>query len=90
MARAEISLGKALAGVEFIVEKLPDGDIMLKRAVVMRVNERSLREPAIKEKLARAVEWMRQNPPQETDLDALESKLVGGVLPETTPKSNST
>jgi hypothetical protein len=75
----QISLGKALAGMEFIVEQLPDGDIMLKRAVVMPVNERWLHEPAMKEKLARADEWMRQNPPQETDLEALESKLVGGA-----------
>ena len=74
----QISLGKALAGMEFIVEQLPDGDIMLKRAVVLPVNERWLHEPAMKEKLARADEWMRQNPPQETDLEALEAKLAGG------------
>ncbi len=75
----QISLGKALAGMEFIVEQLPDGDIMLKRAVVMPVNERWLHEPAMKEKLARVEEWMRQNPPRETDLEALASKLVGGA-----------
>ncbi len=75
----QISLGKALAGMEFIVEQLPDGDIMLKRAVVMPVNERWLHEPAMKEKLARVEEWMRQNPPRDTDLEALASKLVGGA-----------
>ncbi len=75
----QISLGKALARMEFIVEQLPDGDIMLKRAVVMPVNERWLHEPAMKEKLARVEEWMRQNPPRDTDLEALASKLVGGA-----------
>lgn len=74
----QISLGKALAGMEFIMEELPGGDIMLKRAVVVPMNERWLHEPAMKEKLARADEWMRQNPPRETDLDELERKLTSG------------
>ena len=75
----QISLGKALAGTEFIMEELPDGDIMLKRAVVIPMNERWLHEPAIKEKLARADEWMRQTPPRETSLDELENRLVSDI-----------
>ncbi len=71
----QISLGKALAGMGFIMEELPDGDIMLKRAVVVPMNERWLHEPEMKKKLAHADEWMRQNSPQETNLDELESKL---------------
>jgi hypothetical protein len=74
----QISVGKALAGLEFLMEELPSGDIMLKRAVVVPMNERWLHEPAMKEKLARADEWMRQNPARETNLDALESKLTSG------------
>ena len=74
----QISLGKALAGAGFIMEELPDGDIMLKRAVVVPMNERWLHEPAMKKRLAQADEWMRQNPPQETNLDELESKLSLG------------
>lgn len=73
----QISLGKALAGQEFIVEELPGGDIMLKRAVVVPINERWLHEPEMKAKLARAEAWVRQTPPQETDLDALEAQLTG-------------
>ncbi len=72
----QISLGKALAGMEFIMEELPGGDIMLKRAVVVPMNERWLHEPAMKEKLAHADEWMRQNPPRETSLDELEAGLT--------------
>lgn len=71
----QISLGKALAGMEFIMEKLPDGDILLKHAVVMPINERWLHEPAMKEKLARADEWMRNNPAKETNLEELEASL---------------
>ena len=73
----QISLGKALAGMEFLVEQLPGGDIILKRAVVIPQNERWLHEPAMKEKLAKADAWMRENKPQETDIDALEARLVG-------------
>ena len=72
-----ISLGKALAGMEFLVEQLPGGDIVLKRAVVIPQNERWLHEPSMKEKLAKADAWMRENKPQETDIDALEARLVG-------------
>lgn len=74
----QISLGKAMAGMGFIMEALPDGDIMLKRAVVVPMNERWLHEPAMKSKLARADEWMRQHPPQESNLDELEAKLTSG------------
>lgn len=74
----QISLGKALAGMGFIVEELPDGDIMLKRAVVVPMNECWLHVPAMKKKLAQADAWMRQKPPQETNLDELESKLNSG------------
>ena len=71
-----ISIGKSLAGMAFIVEELPSGDIILKRAVVVPIKERWLHEPAMKDKLARADEWMRQNSPRETNLDALDSKLI--------------
>jgi hypothetical protein len=71
----QISLGKALAGTGFIMEVLPGGDILLKHAVVMPVNERWLHEPAMKKKLARADEWMRDNTAKETNLDELEASL---------------
>ena len=71
----QISLGKALAGMEFILESTPDGDIVLKRAVVIPANERWLHDSKVKAKLARADEWMSKNPPKETDLDELEARL---------------
>ncbi|MEN9902798.1 MAG: hypothetical protein RL651_1462 [Pseudomonadota bacterium] len=37
--------------------------------------ERWLHTPEMKAKLARADEWMRENPPRETDLDELERQL---------------
>lgn len=74
----QISLGKALAGTDFVMEELPNGNIVLKRAVVALMNERWLHEPGMEEKLAIADEWMLQNAPQETNLDALETKLNPG------------
>ena len=74
----QISVGKALAGMDFIMEELPGGDIVLKRAVVVPLNERWLHEPAMKEQIARADEWTRQNLPRETDLNTLEVKLAVG------------
>lgn len=71
----QISLGKALAGMGFVMETLPGGDILLRHSVVVPVNERWLHEPEMKAKLAQADEWLRDNPPKETNLEALEDKL---------------
>ncbi len=69
----QISLGKAMAGMNFIMETLTDGDILLKHVVVVPVNERWLHEPAMKQHLARADEWMRNNPAKETSLAEFEA-----------------
>jgi hypothetical protein len=76
----QISLGKALAGAEFIMEEQPGGDIVLKRAVVIPVDERWAHEPAIQEKLARADAWLRKNRPAATDLSALEDELTKAAV----------
>ncbi len=69
----QISLGKALAGTGFLVEELPGGDIILKRAAVVPINERWAHEPAVRDKLAQADTWMRDHPPAETSLEELEA-----------------
>jgi hypothetical protein len=71
----QISLGKAMAGMGFIMEEMPGGDIMLKRAVVVPLNEGWAHEPEMKAKLTRADAWMRENSAAETNLDQLEAKL---------------
>ena len=71
----QISIGKAMAGIGFIMETLPGGDILLKQAIVGPVNERWLHEPAMKKKLARADEWMRNHPAKETDLDEFAANI---------------
>jgi hypothetical protein len=71
----QITLGKAMAGMGFVMEPMPDGDILLKRSVVIPLNEKWIHEPEMKKDLAEADEWMRNNPPQETDLNVLAIKL---------------
>ncbi len=70
----QISLGKAMAGMSFIVEERPGGDIVLKRAVVVPMNERRL-DPAVHAELEIAREWRRNNPAKATDLITLAAKL---------------
>jgi hypothetical protein len=71
----QISLGKALAGMNYIMEIHGDGDIVLKRALVIPANERVFHEPAMKKKLARADDWMHKNPANKTNLVVLETRL---------------
>lgn len=71
----QISLGKALAGMGFVMETLPGGDILLKHSVVVPVNERWLHEPAMKDKLAQADDWMRNHPARESNLEETEARL---------------
>lgn len=59
----QISLGRAKAGACFIVQSLPTGDILLK---LVPENEKWLHEHDIKGKLARADEWMKNNPANPT------------------------
>lgn len=76
-ARRHASIsGRTLAGIDYTMEILPDGDIMLKRTVAIPANERRLHEPAMKELMAQADKWMRNNPAQETNLDALEVEIL--------------
>lgn len=74
----QISLGKAMAGMDFIMEEMSGGDIILKRAVVVPMNERWLHEPAMGAQLNRADHWMHNTPAQETNLGDLESNLKVG------------
>lgn len=71
----QISLGRALAGADFIMEELPGGDIILKRALVIPVNERWQHDPEFQKKIIAAKEWMKNNKPVESNLDELVKSL---------------
>jgi hypothetical protein len=74
-ASGQISLGKKYAGRTVVVDQLEEGVWMVKTAQIIPDNERWLHEPEFKKRLDRALEWSARNPPQETDLDAMEAKL---------------
>jgi len=48
---------------------------VLKQVFAMPIHECWLHEPATKNKLARADEWMRNNPAQQSNSDDLEERL---------------
>jgi cell division FtsZ-interacting protein ZapD len=68
----QISLGKNLSGVGFVVEELPGGDLLLHRAKVVPDNEAWLHTPEMKAKLAAADAWMQVNLPQTTNVDFID------------------
>jgi hypothetical protein len=70
----QISLGKAMAGMGFIMHELPGGDIVLKRARVVALNERVL-DPVVQTELDAAREWRKNNVATQTDLIALGTAL---------------
>lgn len=70
----QISVGKALAGRDFIMEELPGGDIMLKRAVVVAMTERVL-SAEVQADVNASRQWRRSHPAHKTDLDALAANL---------------
>ena len=73
----QISLGKEYAGRHVLVEQLEPGVWVIKAGDFIPDSERWLQAPEVKTKIEESLEWMRQNPPRETDLDALEERLTG-------------
>lgn len=65
----QLSLGKKYAGKYFEIEQMEDGALVLRPMKVIPESEAWLQEPEIQKKLHRAKEWMKENPPTETDLD---------------------
>ncbi|HEY8036937.1 MAG TPA: hypothetical protein VIF37_15250 [Methylobacter sp.] len=66
----QLSLGKKYAGKYFEIEQIEDGTLVLRPMKVIPESEAWLQEPETQNKLRQAKEWMKENPPTETDLDA--------------------
>lgn len=67
----QISLGKKYAGRCFEVSEQEDGAIVMVPMRVLPESEAWPQDGEMQEKLRRAKQWCKENPPVETDLDAL-------------------
>ncbi|TAN53415.1 MAG: hypothetical protein EPN21_01470 [Methylococcaceae bacterium] len=67
----QLSLGKKYAGKYFEIEQIEDNALILRPMRVIPESEAWLHEPEMQNKLRQAQAWMKENPPTETDLDAL-------------------
>ena len=74
----QISLGKQYAGRHVLVDELEPGVWIVKVGEFVPENERWLQEPGAREDLEEAIAWAERNPPRETDLTELETRIVHG------------
>lgn len=71
----QISLGKKYAGKYFAMEHQPDGAVLLRPMKLVPAAEAWVHEPAMRDQLRRADEWVARTPPSESVLD----KLIKGA-----------
>ncbi len=71
----QISLGKAFAGRQVIVEECEPGVWLIRAAVVIPENELWLHQPKAKRDLGDALDWASKNKPQASAPSTLISKL---------------
>jgi hypothetical protein len=74
----QISLGKQFAGRQVLVEEQEPGVWLVRTATVTPDNERWLQEPQAAADLARALDWSKTNPPNDTNVDSILEKLTNG------------
>jgi len=76
----QVSLGKEHAGKNVLIEEISEGVWVIKAGQFIPDNERWLHQPDVTEALNKAIEWAKQNPPKETDIDELEKAIEHGSL----------
>ena len=67
----QLSLGKKYAGQYFEVEQQPGGAVLLRPMKVVPDAEAWVHEPAMRDRLRRADEWVKQTPRAETRLNEM-------------------
>jgi hypothetical protein len=71
----QIALGKQFAGRHVLVTEIEPGVWTVKLGEFIPDSERWLHKAGTAQSLDRAIDWAEQNPPAESDLDALEREL---------------
>ena len=72
----QISLGKEFAGRQVLVQEREPGVWLIRTAKVIPENELWLHDPKANQDLKRAFAWAQNNPPSESDPDAIFKKLT--------------
>ncbi len=71
----QITLGKQFAGQKVVVDQVGTGFWMIKVGEFIPADGRWLRKPEVMASIDRGLRWIAENPPAETDLEALERRI---------------
>jgi hypothetical protein len=71
----QISLGKEYAGRYVLIDELEPGVWIIKTGAFIPDNERWMTAPGVQEEIDRALAWAAENPPAESDLEALARQI---------------
>jgi hypothetical protein len=71
----QISLGKKHAGRTVLIDQIDTGVWIIKLGKFIPESERWLHDIPIQNDLDEAITWSEKNPPDKSDLKALESRL---------------
>ena len=72
----QIALGKQYAGRHVMVEEREPGVWVIKLGEFIPDNERWVHTPEVQADLRESFAWASENPPQSTNLDELEERLL--------------
>jgi hypothetical protein len=82
-AGGRISLGKQFAGRTVLVEQIEEGVWLLRIARVIPDSELWMHTEPAKTRVDQAIAWADENPPRESDLEALGDKVRDSTSQET-------
>ena len=71
----QISLGKKFAGQTVMLDEIDTGVWIVKLGRFIPDNERWLHGPGVQAELNEAITWAEKNPPEDTNFEALESRI---------------
>jgi len=71
----EVDLGEEHAGRQVLIEEIERGVWVIKLGDFIPDSEQWLHTKEVRGKLRRAIRWAEENPPEETDLENLESQI---------------
>ena len=74
-ASGQISLGKRYAGQTVLIDNIEEGVWLVKIAKVIPDSELWMHYEPEKTRIDQAISWADENPPEETDLEALSGRI---------------